>query len=212
MTFKLVIFDCDGVLVDSETLTAETYVKVAKELGAVFELADAITRFKGAKMADCVVAIEERLGHKVPENFVSDFRLRLAETFKTELKPIEGIGEVINKIHLPICVASSGPMEKIRLTLGLTGLLPKFEGRIFSSYDIQKWKPDPDIFLHAARSLNVAPENCAVIEDSLLGVRAGLAAGMQVFSYCDVTEAKLFKETGATPFHRMQDLTRILRL
>ena len=129
-------------------------------------------------MANLISEIERRFDTNLPETFAKDVRARMATAFETELEAIDGVAEAIEAIHLPICVASSGPTEKIRLTLGITGLLHHFEGRIFSAYEVGSWKPDPGLFLHAAKMMGVPPANCMVVEDSTLGVRAAVAAGM----------------------------------
>lgn len=212
MNHKLIIFDCDGVLVDTETLTAKVYVKMAAELGAVFTLDEVMRRFKGGTMAETVAALEEKIGRPTPTDFVSCFRAHIADVYKSELRAIDGIAAVLEQLNCPFCVASSGPAEKIRLTLGITGLLGHFEGRIFSCYDIQKWKPDPSIFLHAASRFGIHPTECAVIEDSLPGVKAGIAAGMKVFAFCgmDNEEEKAFEKLGAEVFHGMHELLNLL--
>ncbi|MEH1998920.1 MAG: HAD hydrolase-like protein [Nostoc sp.] len=126
MRTELVIFDCDGVLVDSETLGNRVLVQFVAEFGLALELEEAILLFKGCKMADCVAVIEQRLEQKLPPDFVTQLRARTAEVFEHELLPVEGIEAALDKINLPICVASSGPLEKIKLALRVTNLLPRF--------------------------------------------------------------------------------------
>ncbi len=142
----------------------------------------ALRQFRGGKMADTVVYLEAQLGHQLEDNFVPEFRALMADAFRDRLQAIDGAIDLVRSAHGKICVASSGPLEKIMLSLSLTGLLPYFEGRIFSSYEISSWKPDPGVFLHAAQSLDVEPHECAVVEDSQHGIQAGLAAGMDVFA------------------------------
>jgi HAD superfamily hydrolase (TIGR01509 family) len=183
---KTIIFDCDGTLVDSEVLSNEVLVEAVAEHGLVLSVDEAILAFRGGKMADCVAHLEARLGRQLPRQFVPELRSRTADAFRTRLRPVAGAVELTQSLSArshPICVASSGPMEKIELSLSLTGLLRFFEGRIFSSYDVGAWKPDPGLFLHAARAMGAAPRDCAIVEDSLLGIRAGLAAGMAVFAF-----------------------------
>jgi HAD superfamily hydrolase (TIGR01509 family) len=137
-------------------------------------------------MADCVAHIEMRLGRPLPANFVPALRSRMADTFRARLRPVDGAIELIqslSSLSRPICVASAGPPEKIEMSLSLTGLAPFFQGRVFSSYDVGVWKPDPGLFLHAAQVMGVAAEECAVVEDTLPGIHAGLAAGMAVFAF-----------------------------
>jgi HAD superfamily hydrolase (TIGR01509 family) len=206
----VVIFDCDGVLVDSEALGNRVLVEFVAEFGLALELEEAILLFKGCKMVDCVAVIEQRLGKKMPQDFVTQLRARTAEAFERELLPVQGIEAALDNINLPICVASSGPVEKIKLALRVTNLLPRFEGRIFSSYEIGSWKPAPDLFLYAAKNMGVQATSCTVVEDSVLGVRAGVAAGMRVLGYTEQTEASTLEACGARVFHSMYQLPSLL--
>ncbi|HEU4858129.1 MAG TPA: HAD-IA family hydrolase [Rhodanobacteraceae bacterium] len=179
---EAVIFDCDGTLVDSEVLANTVLVEYAAEFGLRMPVAEALRRYVGGRMADCVADLERRLGRRLPASFTPQLRERIAAAFRSSLKPVAGAREMLASLRLPFCVASSGPPDKIRLSLEVTRLLPFFTpDRIFSAYDIGFWKPDPRLFLHAAQSLGVAPKNCAVVEDSVPGIRAGLAAGMPTF-------------------------------
>lgn len=183
---KAIIFDCDGTLVDSEVLANEVLVEAVAEYGLVLSLDEALSAFRGGKMADCVAHLESRLGRRLPGDFVPVLRSRTADAFRTRLRPVAGAVELIRWLAArswEICVASSGPVEKIELSLSLTGLSPFFVDRIFSSYTVGVWKPDPGLFLHAAKAMGVSPEDCAVVEDSLPGIQAGLAAGMTVFAF-----------------------------
>jgi len=205
---ELVIFDCDGVLVDSETLGNRVLVEFVAEFGLKLEIEEAILLFRGCKMADCVAVIEQKLGKKMPSDFVTQFRTRTAKAFEHELLSIEGIEAALDKIDLPICVASSGPIEKIELALRVTNLLPRFAGSIFSSYQIGSWKPEPDLFLFAAKTMGFEPQFCTVVEDSILGVRAGISAGMRVLWYTTQSEATLVD--GAIVFQSMNQLPLLL--
>lgn len=180
---KAIIFDCDGTLVDSETLTNEVLVEMAAEHGLAIPLSEAVARFRGKKLAECVAEIEQSLQRPLPQDFVAQFRSRTSDAFRLRLQPVEGAIDLLRSLKQQFCVASSGPREKIELSLSLTGLLPFFRNAIFSSYDVGTWKPDPGIFLHAARVMGVETSDCAVVEDSLPGIQAGLAAGMQVFAF-----------------------------
>lgn len=182
-----VIFDCDGTLVDSERLGVEVLLEVGKLYGADFditaEFVDAMEeQQRGLSMAECLRVVERRGHFAYPSDVEPTIRAQTAVAFAQRLKPIVGALEFVRALALPFCVASSGPRAKIELSLGLTGMLPHFEDRIFSSYEIGSWKPEPDLFLHAARALGVAPSECAVIEDSQPGVDAGIAAGMFVYA------------------------------
>jgi HAD superfamily hydrolase (TIGR01509 family) len=177
------LFDCDGTLVDSESIMSEELAKLLAEHGHVFSSADALNLFRGVRMATCLAGVEERTGRKLPASFEATFRERMTAAFHERLQPIPGALELVQQAAKPIAVVSSGPLEKIRLTLRLTGLLEHFEDRLFSGYEVQSWKPDPQLFLFAAQRLNVHPSQCNVVEDSITGVRAALAAGMPVFAY-----------------------------
>jgi HAD superfamily hydrolase (TIGR01509 family) len=181
--YKCVIFDCDGVLVDSEPIGNQVLVEMANQLGANIDLDYAYKHFKGGNMQSCVDKIETLINQPIPEDFTTNYRQKSFEVFKANIKPVEGVTELIMNLKLPFCVASSGPENKIRLNLGLTGLLPFFENNIFSCYAIQKWKPNPAVFLWAAETLGFNPEDCVVIEDSLTGVRAAKNGGFDVIGY-----------------------------
>ena len=208
MQTELVIFDCDGVLVDSETLGNRVLIEFVAEFGLKLEIEEAILLFRGCKMADCVAVIEQKLGKKMPSDFVTQLRTRTAKAFEYELLSIEEIEAALDKINLPICVASSGPIEKIELALRVTNLLPRFAGSIFSSYQIGSWKPEPDLFLFAAKTMGFEPQFCTVVEDSILGVRAGISAGMRVLWYKAQSEATLVD--GAIVFQSMNQLPLLL--
>ncbi|MBE9258706.1 HAD family hydrolase [Dolichospermum sp. LEGE 00246] len=210
MQTELVVFDCDGVLVDSETLGNRVLVEFVAEFGLKLEIEEAILLFRGCKMADCVAVIEQKLGKKMPPDFVTQLRTRTAKAFEHELLPVEGIEAALDKIDLPICVASSGPREKIELALRVTNLLPRFAGHIFSSYQIGSWKPEPDLFLFAAKTMGVEPQFCTVVEDSILGVRAGTAAEMRVLWYTTESESTLLETSGVSVFKSMSQLPSLL--
>lgn len=180
---ELIIFDSDGVLVDSEVIALTVFARIAAEEGVAISVEDAIRSFRGVKMADCVREIERRSGRGVRDTFVADVRQATALAFDAELKPVDGIHAALAEITAPVCVASNGPMSKLTHALGLTKLLARFEGRIFSAYDVGSWKPDPGLFLHAAQKLGAHPSRCVVVEDSLSGVRAARAAGMRVLGF-----------------------------
>ncbi len=181
--YKCVIFDCDGVLVDSEPIGNQVLVDMANELGANIDLDYAYKHFKGGKMQSCVDKISTLINHPIPEDFTTRYRQKSFEAFKANIKPVEGVIELIQSLKIPYAVASSGPENKIRLNLELTGLLPYFENKIFSCYAIQKWKPSPAVFLWAAKTLGFKPEECVVIEDSLIGVQAAKNGGFDVVGY-----------------------------
>ena len=176
------LFDCDGVLVDSERVAIECIIEFAARFGAGFEFEEALERFTGARMADNLRDIEERGNCTLPDDFESSLRAHMASEFETRLEPMDGAAALVEALAVPYCVVSNGPRSKMEVTLRVTGLLEHFAGRIVSAYEVGMWKPDPALFLHAARMLGVAPGRCAVVEDSDYGIAAGVAAGMQVFA------------------------------
>src|SRR5258706_2829817 len=182
LAIKAVIFDCDGVLVDSVGLAGEGLAEYLRDLGFAVTRQEATRRFGSGKMADYVARFERQTGKQLPEKFEQELRSRRDPTFRERLRPVDGAVELVKGLRVPSCVASNGPMPQIELSLRIVGLHDHFEQRIFSAYSLRAWKPEPQLFLHAASSLGVAPAHCAVVEDSELGIQAGLAAGMQVFA------------------------------
>ena len=181
--YKCIIFDCDGVLVDSEPIANKVLVEMANELGANIDLDYALKNFKGASMQRCQEQIADLVPQRLPDDFLPKFRERSFESFRKNIQPVEGITEVLEKLDIPFCVASSGPENKIKLNLELTCLLPHFEDKIFSCFTIRKWKPDPAVFLWAAETMGFEPEECIVIEDSISGVNAAINGGFDVFGF-----------------------------
>ena len=182
--FKCIIFDCDGVLVDSESLSSELLLEMSRECGFEVSADPMMEQFHGVSLHTCLQFIENANdGKKLPENFEREFRRRSFEVFRQRLQPVRGIQELLPKISKPFCVASSGPREKIELNLSITGLFKFFKDKIFSSYDIGSWKPDPGIFLHAAESMGFHPSDCVVVEDSRAGIEAAIRGGFQVWHF-----------------------------
>jgi HAD superfamily hydrolase (TIGR01509 family) len=209
--FELIIFDCDGVLVDSELITNRVFAAMLNGLGIHVSIEDMFERFVGRSMPQCLEIITGLLGRPVPDGFVEDYHARSAAALKQELKAVPDIEMVLATVGLPFCVASSGTHEKMQTTLGITGLLPQFNGRMYSVTEVARSKPDPDVFLYAARQQGVVPAACAVIEDTPTGVRAGVAAGMTVFGYCALTpKAKLIEAGAHHTFERMRDLPQLI--
>lgn len=183
MAERLLIFDCDGVLVDSEPIAARVMAACAQELGLPISAEDCIERFTGISMPSVLQALADDLGRPLPDDFVSRVRTRDFEAFARELRPIEGATGLLAAIGVPVCVASSGAVAKIRFTLGLTGLLPWFEPHLFSAEMVARGKPAPDLFLLAAERMGVPASACAVVEDSVAGIRAARAAGMRAIGF-----------------------------
>ena len=209
MNYEAIIFDCDGTLVDSERLVNEVVVEFAELFGIHLSVEEALARFKGIKMADCVSHLESLRGTPLPSSFVTDLRARMVDALSSRLRPIEGAIDLVRSLSIPFGVASSSPREKIELSLSVTGLLPYFQGRIFSSYEVRSWKPDPGLFIHAALSLGAAPAHCAVVEDSMPGITAGLAAGMAVFALIDSPVSSQIP-AGVYPIAGLGELMRLL--
>jgi len=204
---KCIIFDCDGVLVDSEPIAISTLVNMANELGIDMDYEYGVRNFQGNSMSGVIQIIQSHTSKPIPSSFEQEYRQTSFQRFTKELKPISGIPSLLQQLTIPYCVASSGPVKKIRHNLNIIGLLPQFEGRIYSCYDLQKWKPDPAIYLHAAQEMGFAPEDCLVVEDSLMGVQAGVASGSQVYAYATHAHNKEeLAAAGATLFYDMMDL------
>ena len=180
---QLIIFDCDGVLVDSEPLANAVMAKYLTELGLSISLAQTMERFVGLSLATMRKIILNDDGLNLPDDFEEEVMRRDRLAFAKDLRAITGISKVLETLTLPRCVASSGEHEKIRTSLTLTGLLPYFDDRVFSAADVANGKPAPDLFLHAAQNMSTDPQDCLIIEDSLAGVQAGVAAGMRVFGF-----------------------------
>lgn len=208
---KCIIFDCDGVLVDSETIANQVLLTMAGEHGLRMSLDEAINVFSGRELKDCFRQIERNIQKRLPDNFEKEFRERTFEAFRRELKPVAGVKEFIDSLHEAYCVASSGPIEKIRLNLSITGLIDKFENKIFSSHQINSWKPDPGIFLYAAREMGFPVNECIVIEDSKAGVIAAVKGGFRVFGLACENNAKDLENEGATLFYNYQELSALLQ-
>jgi HAD superfamily hydrolase (TIGR01509 family) len=209
--FGLVIFDCDGVLVDSEVITSRVFAGMLNELGIPATVDEVFDKFVGRTMAYCLDVITGMLGREVPPGFAQQYYERTALALKADLKTVPGIESVLDEICLPYCVASNGSHEKMQTTLGITGLLPRFQGRMFSVTEVARGKPFPDVFLYAAAQSSVAPSACAVVEDTPTGVTAGVAAGMTVYGYCAHTPVRRLIEAGAhQTFDRMSDLPGLL--
>lgn len=208
---SLVIFDCDGVLVDTERIAVRIDVAVLGELGWTLTQAEVVERFMGRSDEEMTREIEAHLGRRLPASWEEPFRHLYREAFAAELQPVPGIVEALDAIALPTCVASSGTHEKIRFTLGLTGLYERFAGRIFSVSEVPRGKPAPDLFLHAASRMGIAPAACAVVEDSRYGVEAARAAGMRAFGYAGGLAPRTALEGPDTVvFQDMRDLPRLI--
>lgn len=201
--FGLVIFDCDGVLIDSEVLASRVDADELMRIGYPITHDEVVLRFTGLSAASMRKDIEADWGRPLPADFETIVQARIKESYRTDLRPIDGIKEVLRRLPLPCCVASSSAPDKLRLGLELTDLLPNFEPHIFSASMVSAGKPAPDLFLFAASRMGVEPHRCVVVEDSIAGVRAGVAAGMTVIGFtagghCLADHADRLKEHGAS--------------
>ena len=210
--FEAVIFDCDGVLVDSEPIANRVFAEALTDIGLPTTYDQAVEDFMGLSMTACLAKVANRLGAPVPENFLAGLTERTYKAFEKELHPVAGIVDALEKITMPMCVASSGEVSKMQFTLGLTGLLPRFDGRLFSATEVPRGKPHPDIFLHAAKGIGISPEWCVVVEDSVPGVRGGVSAGMAVLGFAGgLTPVEELTSAGATVFYDMAELPGLLQ-
>lgn len=203
------IFDCDGVLVDSERLSVRTEVQLLGELGWSVSEDEVIERFVGRSDAHMLAVIEAQLGRPVPE-FITQYRERLYAAFDRELTAVPGVSEALDRLEslaLATCVASSGTHDKMARTLGRTGLLERFDGRIYSATQVTRGKPAPDLFLFAAATMSVDPSRCIVVEDSRYGVEAARAAGMRSVGFAGgLTPADWLEGPGTVVIEDMAQL------
>lgn len=204
------IFDCDGVLVDSEPIANRLFAEALAEIGWPLSLGEVSRRFTGLTMTHCLELVEGHLGRPVPADFLDRLQARTFAAFRAGLQPVPGVASAIRRIGLPDCVASSGEIEKMRLTLGITGLLPHFEGRLFSADQVPRGKPHPDLFLYAAACMGAEPAVCVVVEDSLPGVQAAVAAGMRVLGFAHDGPGTDLNTAGATTFSDMAALPGLI--
>ncbi|MEU3662744.1 HAD family hydrolase [Streptomyces sp. NPDC032940] len=213
MRYELVVFDNDGVLVDSEPISNRLLAAYLTELGHPTTYEESLRDYMGAAMHRVHDTVLERSGRRLPDDFDKLFHERVFAAFAQDLEPVPGAADVLEKLaadDVPYCVASSGSHERIRVGHRKTGLDRWFDdARIFSAEDVGRGKPAPDLFLHAAERMGVAPERCVVIEDSALGVQAAVAAGMDVYGFTGMTPAA--RLSGATGlFGDMGELADLL--
>jgi len=213
MTPALVIFDCDGVLVDSEVIANRIMAETITASGIPISYEDCRARFVGGTLQRVIDTVEEWLGKPLPRGWQEGFEARRNAAFRRELKAVPGAAAAVEAIRAngtAVCVASSGSMEKMELTLGLTGLRHHFGAHLFSASMVAHGKPEPDLFLHAAERMGCLPETCVVVEDSLLGVTAAIAAGMRVLAYTAETAPENLQAAGGLPFAEMAALPGLL--
>ncbi|QQS13602.1 MAG: HAD family phosphatase [Rhodospirillales bacterium] len=212
----LVIFDCDGVLVDTEPLSNRCFAAALNREGLAWDVAETMRRLVGRSMRSCVEIVERELGRALPADFVERLQAETFEAFRREgVAAVPGVEMAIDAVELAehrTCVASSGEIGKMRITLGAAGLWDRFAGRIHSSTQVARGKPFPDLFLFAAEEMGAAPGDCVVVEDSVAGTQAGVAAGMRVLSYAGAPYADRdgLAAAGGLVFTDMRELPRLL--
>jgi HAD superfamily hydrolase (TIGR01509 family) len=213
---QLVIFDCDGVLVDSEPISNRVLAEALTAEGLPTTLEQALVEYKGLLLSDIVAHAEAKLGRPLPESWVEEYERDRIEGFRRELEPVPGAAEAVERViaaGLEVCVASQGKLEKTKLTLGLTGLRELFADELlFSAYAVARGKPHPDLFLHAAKVMGVEPSQCVVVEDTTLGVRAASSAGMRALGYGADSDEAALRQAGAEVFRSLDELSVLLEL
>jgi HAD superfamily hydrolase (TIGR01509 family) len=180
----LIIFDCDGVLVDSEVISCSVHAEVLTRNGYPITSEQVFDRFLGRSARQAIIEVEAELGRRLPDDFDTQLKSQIFSTFRESLSPTPRIHEALTAITQPVCVASSGSHERMRISLGRTKLYDHFAPNIFSSSEVRNGKPAPDLFLFAAARMGVAPSRCVVVEDSVSGIAGAIAAGMTVLGYC----------------------------
>lgn len=209
MKLECIIFDCDGTLVDSEYLCNLALEQMLSKLGITEDAQSLMHSYRGWKLKTILDNLSEQ--HKISfgHSFVGEYRDLVAEYFESKLEPVANMREALEAITITKCVASSGPLQKIKHALKCTHLEDYFGDKLFSAYLIDSWKPEPDLFLHAANEMNVLPEHCAVIEDSLVGIEAAKRAGMRAFLYNPHNYLDL-QFSSVTAFKSMLELPNLL--
>jgi HAD superfamily hydrolase (TIGR01509 family) len=205
-----VIFDCDGVLVDTEGAANRVLAELLTAEGLPTTTEDSMRTYMGRSWKSCVELAAATLGRSLPEDLHDRYVEGVRAAWSLELEPVPGIVHALARITLPSCVASSGEHERMRFTLGRTGLWERFEGRIFSATEVEHGKPAPDLFLHAASRMGFDPATTTVVEDTVPGAQAGRAAGMRVLGFARHTNADDLAAVGAEPFDDMRRLPDLL--
>lgn len=211
--YELVIFDCDGVLVDSEPLANRILQDRLATVGLHLSIPEVMGLFVGRTREGCIALASEMIGKPLPDDFAAEWDRILYAALREDLHPIPGVTAVIDALPMPYCTASNSSPERLRVGLDAAGLWERFAGRAFSAQEVARPKPAPDLFLHAANKMAAAsPTRCAVIEDTPTGARAGIAAGMTVFAYTAAPHADRegLRSAGARLFERMSDLPLLL--
>jgi HAD superfamily hydrolase (TIGR01509 family) len=214
---QLVIFDCDGVLVDSEVISNGVLAQMLSAAGLPTTLSEARRDCQGLLLSEVLANAEAKLGRSLPTGWLADYERERAEVFRRELEPVPGAAEAVQQVSaagISVCVASQGKLEKTRLSLGLTGLIDLFpDGALFSAYSVARGKPYPDLFLHAAGVMGAGPARYVVVEDTPIGVTAAVSAGMRALGYAaDADEAELRRAGAEALFSSLTELPALLGL
>ncbi|MEA2223993.1 MAG: hypothetical protein QOH83_2369 [Solirubrobacteraceae bacterium] len=207
---RTVIFDCDGVLVDTERISNTVLAGLLTQAGLPTTFEDCLRDYRGRSMASVLALAAERHGAPLPAEITERYYAEVKVAFAQKLQPVPGVIDALDRITLPSCVASSGPHHKMAVTLRRTGLWERFAGRIFSATEVQHGKPAPDLFLHAARTMGFDPASTAVVEDSVPGIEAACAAGMRALAFARDADAGELAAAGGEPFADMAELPELL--
>jgi len=205
-----VIFDCDGVLVDTELISNTVLAGLLTQAGLPTTLEYCLREYRGRSMQSVMTLATQRHGAPLPDDLDERYYADLKEAFARDGAAIPGVIDALDRIALPSCVASSGPHHKMEVTLRRAGLWERFAGRIFSATEVGHGKPAPDLFLHAAREMGFDPATTAVVEDSVPGVQAARAAGMRALAFAHDTDAGSLAAAGGEVFHEMAELPELL--
>jgi len=211
---ELVIFDCDGVLVDSESISNGVLARMLTAEGLPTTLAEARRDYQGLLLSEVINSAEAKLGRPLPEGWLARYEHERATAFHDELKPVTGAADAVRRVSaagVAVCVASQGKLEKMHLTLGLTGLRDLFpNGALFSAESVPRGKPHPDLFLHAARVMGASPAHSVVVEDTPSGVTGAVSAGMRALGYAADSDERALADAGAEVFHALDELPLLL--
>ncbi|MCT4704713.1 6-phosphogluconate phosphatase [Enterobacteriaceae bacterium H11S18] len=207
-----VFFDCDGTLVDSEVICSRAYVHMFAQYGIELALEEVFKTFKGVKLYEIIDNISQRYDVRLDKTELEPvYRAEVARLFDSELQEISGAKALIERVKVPMCIVSNGPVSKMQHSLGRTGMLDAFPDRLYSGYDIQCWKPDPALMFHAAKEMGVEVKNCVLVDDSMAGAQSGVAAGMEVFYFCADPHNKPIDHPKVTTFTDLAQLPALWR-
>ena len=205
-------FDCDGTLVDSEVICSRAYVHMFARAGITLDLEEVFKRFKGIKLYEIIDTINNEHGVNLQKAELEPvYRAEVARLFDSELVEIPGAAALLDRITIPMCIVSNGPVSKMQHSLGKTGMLAHFPDKLYSGYDIQRWKPDPALMHHAADAMRVDVTKCILVDDSVAGAQSGIAAGMQVFYFCADAHNPPLDHPNVTPFTDLSQLPELWR-